>query len=235
MSAAAQTKTKIFGLRIGVDPKLIVIGLLAMAGVIFWRNFRGGEEEGAPPGRTDAPAAVAVRTGTEPSARRVLADSKSRGVLAIRRIDPTRGDIDPTLRLDLLARLQKIEPGSSGRNVFELGPAPQVMAAMAQGIRGPVVQPRPIVAIHPAGPVAPAQPVVNIPLKYYGFVKPADRTSPNRGFFLDGDNVLVAAEGDLLDHQYLVVELTPNSARMEDTRLKKGQVLSIAPEAVLPQ
>jgi hypothetical protein len=233
MSAAAQTK--IFGIRIGLDPKVIVVALLAVAGLLFWYNSQGNEGNATAPARTQAPASMATvpQTGSL-SARRGYA-ANNRAVLSVRKIDPTRGDIDPTLRLDLLARLQKIELGATGRNIFETGPSPEVLAAMARSIRGPVVVPRPIAAVAHPGAMIAARPMVNIPFKYYGFVKPADRSSPNRGFFLDGDNVLVASEGEVLKQRYLVVELTPNTAKMEDVQLKQGQTLGVVPEAIVPQ
>jgi hypothetical protein len=97
-------------------------------------------------------------------------------------------------------------------------------------LHGPTVIPKPLPPPNPI-PAAPAAPVVNIPFKYYGFVKPGSKGETNRGFFLDGDNVIVASEGELLKQRYLVVALTPNSARMEDTQLKQGQTLPLVPEA----
>jgi hypothetical protein len=76
----------------------------------------------------------------------------------------------------------------------------------------------------------PAVADINIPLKYYGFAKPVGRGENNRAFFLDGDNILIASEGDVLKQKYLVVELTPTSARLEDTEVKKGKTLSLVPE-----
>src|SRR5438105_2387605 len=38
------------------------------------------------------------------------------------RIDPEK--IDPTLRLDLLAKLQEVETAGAGRNLFQFGPPP---------------------------------------------------------------------------------------------------------------
>lgn len=232
MTPAAQTK--IFGIRVGVNPKLIVVVLLAIAGLLFWYNSRGGEDES---GNTAAPASVAANTSVEETAaapvRRGVA-GHDRGTLAFRKVDPSGGNIDPTLRLDLLARLQRIELGSTGRNIFETGPSPAALQAAARNLRGPVVPPRPIAASRPVM-TAPARPTMSIPLKYYGFVKPADKAKPNRGFFLDGDNVLVASEGEMVLKRYLVVELTPNSAKMEDVQLKQGQTLPVVPEAVMPQ
>jgi hypothetical protein len=73
---------------------------------------------------------------------------------------------------------------------------------------------------------------VNVPLKYYGYVKPQDGKEANRGLFLDGDIVLVAVEGQMIKGRYLVVELTPNRARIEDTQLRQSQDLPVIPVAV---
>ncbi|MGH9638483.1 MAG: hypothetical protein ACRD3Y_00355 [Bryobacteraceae bacterium] len=229
MSAAAQTK--IFGIRVGVNPKLIVVVLLVVAGLLFWYNSSGGEgEAGNTAARAPASAPAAQPEQTEAPRH---ASSQDRGVLRFRKIDPTGGNIDPTLRLDLLARLQRIQLGAAGRNIFETGPA--LAAAAAKALKGPVVRPKPIVAAPRPATTAVAHPAVNVPLKYYGFVKPASRTEPNRGFFLDGDKVLVASEGQIVLKRYLVVELTPNSAKMEDVRLRQGRTLPVVPAAVVPQ
>src|ERR1700759_1256664 len=98
---------------------------------------------------------------------------------------------------------------------------------MAKGPKIPISSPMPNKANSP-----PMGPVVNIPFKFYGYVKPATKGENNRGLFLDGDNILVASEGELLEHRYLVVELTPNNARMEDTSIKLGQTLPVVPEAM---
>lgn len=235
MSAAAQTK--IFGIRVGVNPKLIVVALLAIAGLLFWYNSSSGEGEGQA-GNTaalaPAPASAPV-SQTEQTVARHQESSRDRGVLRLRKIDPTNGNIDPTLRLDLLARLQRIQLAAAGRNIFETGPAPAAVAAAAKALKGPVIRPKPVVTAlqQPAKPMAP--PEVNIPLKYYGFVKPTSRTEPNRGFFLSGDKVLVASEGEVVMKRYLVVELTPNSAKMEDVQLRQGRTLPVVPAAVMPQ
>jgi hypothetical protein len=72
---------------------------------------------------------------------------------------------------------------------------------------------------------------IHIPFKYYGFARPTMQGDANRGFFMEGDNILVAAEGDVLEKRYLIVALTPNAAKVEDTQLKQGQDLAVTPEA----
>jgi len=234
MSAAAQTR--IFGVRIGVDPKILVGGLIVAAALLFWYNSRSDDEQNAPAAAAVHPQAVetdvpAPRSRVTPGRRE--AASNERGKLRLRAIDPTRGDVDPTLRLDLLARLQALQPAPDTRNLFETGPAvAQNLPALPA--HAPIIHPG---ALPAPGAIAtagtPGAPVLNIPLKYYGFVRPMGRGASNRGFFMDGDNVLVGSEGEVLDHKYLVVELTPNSARLEDVQLKQGQTLPVIPEAVV--
>ena len=78
----------------------------------------------------------------------------------------------------------------------------------------------------------PPPPPVNIPLRYYGFVKPSWRGDGNRGYFMEGENILMATEGDVLEGHFLVVALSPNKARVEDIQLKQGQDLPFIPEAI---
>lgn len=231
MSAAAQTR--IFGMRVGLDPKLLVLGLVIVAGVLFWYNSRDDEEgtTHAPVAQTTQPAMSATTRAHATKVRRSN-QTNEHATLRVRPIDAASGDVDPTLRLGLLSRLQSVALPAGERNVFESGPDPvtiQEQAALAA--KAPKIMPAPVAtAVAAAANRGPAP--LNIPLKYYGFAKSASKTEPNSGFFLDGDNVLVASEGDLLKNRFLVVELTANTAKLEDTQVKRGQTLQVVPEAV---
>ena len=236
MSANA---TRIFGVRLNMDPKLLIGALILVAGVLFWYN---SSSDDAPPmansGATPA-ASIANSAYVAPVRpavpRRSNSLSSERSTLRVRPIDATRGDVDPTLRLDLLARLSTLHPSPATRSLFEIGPTSSAIVAGA-----PTVMPKPVGPHTPQNPLgfdghAPTttiQTQVNIPLKYYGYVKPSSPRATNQGLFLDGDNVLLANEGQLLQGKYLVVELTPNSARLEDTTLKQGQTLPVLPVAM---
>ncbi len=237
MSANA---TRIFGIRVNMDPKLLIGALVLLAGFLFWYNS-SSEDAPATANSAATPAAsvassayVAPVRPTVP--RRSSAVSSERATLRVRPIDATRGDIDPTLRLDLLARLSTIQPSPATRSLFEIGPTSS--AAIVAG--APTIIPKPVGPQTPTNPLgfggnAPPttiQTTVNIPLKYYGYVKPSSPRAANQGLFLDGENVLLANEGQLLQGRYLVVELTPNGARLEDTTLKQGQTLPVLPVAM---
>ena len=229
MSASAQTR--IFGVRVGVDPKILVGGLIAVAAVMFWYNSR--DDEGAP---ASVRPYSAVAPTANPNRRRPVPRRQSaahdRGVLRLRPVDATTGNVDPTLRLDLLARVQAVPPIANIRNLFETGPA-RLSAEQAKAIQGPTIVPASVVAPSVGSTTPGPDPMaLNIPLKYYGFAQPASKSERNRGFFLEGDNVLVATEGELLEQRYLVVELTHRPARLEDTQAKQGQTLALVAEAM---
>ncbi|MBV8706544.1 MAG: hypothetical protein JO028_05105 [Acidobacteriaceae bacterium] len=235
MSAARATK--VFGIRMGIDPKILIVGLAALAVLLFWYNSRSDEETSTPvvtrPAETAQTAGSPVATtGSRRTVARRSNDNltSDRSRLRVVPIDATRGDIDPTLRLDLLSRLSTVKYEPARRSVFEIGAAPTPAELLAAVKNKPVINPKPpSQTVYP--PVTTQPPPVNIPLKYYGFAKPMEPGQVNRGFFLDGDNVLMASEGQVLKQKYLVVELAPNTARVEDTQMKQGQTLPVVTPA----
>lgn len=234
MSTAAPAK--IFGIRLGIDPKILVGALIGVAALLFWYNSRGDEQpvsgastHVAEPANVASP--IVAKGHVQSQRRRGIHDD--RGTLRLQPVDPTHGDIDPVLRLDLLDRLSKVAAPAGTRNLFESGPAqPQGMANLPNRII-PVKPPMPM-APPIGGYPAASQMTVNIPFKYYGFAKPQNPGEANRGFFLEGDNIIAAAEGQLVQQRYLVVQLTPNTAKLEDTQVKMGQTLHVVPEAMEP-
>src|SRR5260370_39474459 len=77
----------------------------------------------------------------------------------------------------------------------------------------------------PAPPVAPAPPPP-IPLKFYGYVNAAMQ-GPKPAFFLEGDDIHVVKEGDMVKRRYRIVRIGVNSAGVEDTTNKSHQTLQL--------
>jgi hypothetical protein len=240
--SVAPSSTKIFGIRLGVDPKLLVGALLVFAAALFWYNSRGDEGPTSTPPATAAANPAVDGVGPLPapppaaarSVRRARTTGNDRGgALRLRPVNGSRGDVDPTLRLDFLSRLREVGPPVIGRSLFTIGPSPQQVAAQA-ALHGPTIPLQPVQPVQPpdAATPPPAPQGLNIPLRFYGFVRAAKSGQGARGLFMDNDNVVVANEGEVIKGRYLVVELTPNSAKMEDTQLKQGQTLPVVPEAV---
>jgi len=231
VSAAPPVKsgTTIFGIRLGVDPKILVGCLIALPLLVYWYNSRGDEEGGGTTAGTPHTQGTAAPVATRARNAGRSRLQNERGTLRLRPVEGGRGEIDPTLRLDLLDRVRAVHAETAVRNLFEEG------AAIAQNMpaipKTAAMIPQPL----PAGPSAmmPANLnlAVHIPFKYYGFARPSMKDDANRGFFMEGDNILVAAEGDVLERRYLIVALTPNTAKVEDIQLKQGQDLAVTPAA----
>jgi hypothetical protein len=227
------------GMKLGANRKKIavLVFFLAVAGFLWWRNSQdsdGPPAASAPsrPARQVLPIAEPGAPASSPRPSRRGERNGERNTLEMRQVDATQGNIDPTLRLELLDRLAGVKMGGAGRSLFEAGMAPVV----SQG-KGPIVIPgkvgKPV-----APPTAPAPVVVQgppppppIPLKFYGFLRPAAAGEAKRGFFLDGDIIVVASEGEVIKSRYRVIKLQDRSAVMEDTSNKNQQTLVLTPEA----
>jgi hypothetical protein len=138
-------------------------------------------------------------------------------------VDPTT--IDPTLRLDLLAQLQAVKLEGGDRNLFQFGAAP--LPKMPE----PKVVPKPspgVVTPAAAGPPQPPPPprAPPVPLKFYGYsAQPA--VGPKRAFFLDGDEIIVAVEGQTMKSRYKVVHIGINSVDVMDLQFQDQQTLKL--------
>jgi hypothetical protein len=131
--------------------------------------------------------------------------------------------IDATLRLDLLAKLQEVRLGGGGRSLFEFSTPPPARTPEPKVIPKPLPPPD----NPPEETRKPAPP--RIPLKFFGFTTPF-RQSSRRAFFLDGDEILVASEGDVLKRRYRVVRISEKSVVMEDLDYKAEQTLPLEPQ-----
>jgi hypothetical protein len=135
-------------------------------------------------------------------------------------VDPA--SIDPTLRLDLLAKVQNVTLQGGERNIFQFGSAPMPKTPEPKIIPTPATAPAPVNA-KPVEPVKPPPPP--IPLRFYGYsqAKPGEK----RAFFLDGEDIVVATEGELVRRRYKVVRIGINSVVMEDTQSSSQQTLPL--------
>jgi hypothetical protein len=139
------------------------------------------------------------------------------------RPDPTT--VDPSLRLDRLEKLKAVTFTGGDRSLFDFSQAPPPKVEAPKIV--PTVamskppEPKTTEPTKPAEAVKPPPPP--IPLKFYGFVTASDR----RAFFLNGEEIFVASEGDLVQKRYKVVRIGVNSAVLEDTEHKHQQTLPL--------
>lgn len=243
-------------MKLGAEPKkLIMLGVLVVIGVVVWFVNRTDTPPPSPlPAASPAARPTAVPspvstvrppvrpvsrpTGGRGSAGRGLNVQEFHPVLKSREpIDTSR--VDPTLRLDLLAKVRNvaIEGGSRSLFAFSGAPAPTAIAKVAP------IKPNPLLSALTTGPsnpkppppeVKPAvTPPPTIPLKFYGYTN-AQRASagPRRAFFIEGEDIYVAGEGDTIKGRYKIIRIGVNSAVVEDTQFKNQQTLALVEEVV---
>ena len=167
--------------------------------------------------------------------------STRRGQTAIQDFKPTLklpdgvdvSRIDPALKLNLLAQLQKLPLEGGERSLFEFGAAPKP--------RTPTPTVAPVKPITPPPTpetsgvtAAPPKPVIPpIPLKYYGYVSDSRNIAPGaakRAFFLDGEDIVVAGENDVIHNRFKIIRIGVSSAVVEDTTNKNEQTLPLVEE-----
>lgn len=234
---------------VGAEPKkLVILGVLVVgAGVAYYVN----RTPDAPQASTTPAPAVAPAPPPIPSIKR---DSGPPLPMPAKRtgnsdagatmedfrpsLKPKEGldvsKIDPTLRLDLLAKLQQVELSGGSRSLFEFGqppapPPPKVAPIKPGALAAAADPPKPVEPAKPPGPPPPPP----IPLKFYGY---AGKTPEgvSRAFFLDGDaatgEIFVAAENETLKNRYKIIRIGIKSAVVEDTSNKNQQTLPLVVE-----
>ena len=151
---------------------------------------------------------------------------------------PAPTEIDPTLRTDLLAKVQAVELVGGSRNLFQFGAAPAPKAELPKGPEPKIVAfrkvgPEPPPPPPPPPPKPPDPKPPPIPLKYYAFWVSRDNGKRTACFMeSNGEDILMAAEGETLKKRYRVVRINPTSVVMEDLEFKgQQQTLDLTPEA----
>ena len=127
---------------------------------------------------------------------------------------------NPTLRTDLLAAGSKLEYAGMKRNIFNFTALPPQQAQH---------QPAPP-RVDDQGPPAPAPPPVDPPLvppfKFYGYTVDV-QSGRRRGFFTNGDDIWVAAEGEVVQRRFKLVSLSATRAEVEEIASGKRATLQI--------
>ena len=219
-------------MNLGAEPKKIAMlgGLVLVGGYVFYANVLSGPETEKPK-TLEQPVAQAppIVAGRGPAPRKTarIRTEAFQPKLPIRPEDrPNYATVDPTIRVDLLAKVQAVEPEGGARSLFQFSEAPPAEKKLPDVGRIPVAR-IPIGPKPPPPPPGPPAKVVEPPpppitLKFYGYSTPrAD--GQKRAFFLDGDDIFVAAEGEMVKKRYRVVQIGVNSVIMEDTQYKNNR------------
>jgi hypothetical protein len=226
-------------MKIGAEQKpkvaiLAVLGLVA-AYLLYSNVFSSPSSAGS-----QAAARAPAESGrSQPSARPAI--TRRSATPRIREFKPSlipnKGDtfdlasIDPTLRFDLLKAVQAIAPEGGQRNLFQFSapppppqpktPAPKILPKTPEAIAQEQAQQQ-----KAAEAAKSAPPPIN--LKFFGYSS-LRADGRKRAFFLDGEEILVAGEGEIIKKRFKVVRIGVNSVVMEDTQFNNTQTLPLQP------
>jgi hypothetical protein len=158
-----------------------------------------------------AASTSASATSASSTSASTAAPAKSVGLVAKRAANEP-SSLDPTLRLALLRSVEGISYNGSGRNIF----------VEQQEVVIPKVD-KPVAVVDPGPPPPPPPPAIT--LKFFGF---ANRTGEAKKVFLsEGEDVFIAAEGDIVNRRYKVVHITANAVEIEDVLYNHSQSIPL--------
>lgn len=222
---------------VGAEPKKLALlgGLVIVLAVVFYMNSGPSlppQAKGTKTGQTQLPtAADPVAAGSTPVAPRPVARTGPR-LGATQEWIPTLkveedfdlSKVDPTLDYGTLEKVRAVGAAGGRRSLFEFftpPPPPPPKVTVVPTAPKPVPPPPPTTPTKSGPP--PAAP---IPLKFYGYAgRPRD--TDRRAFFIDGEEIFIAGENDLIRSRYRVIRINVNSAEVEDTVSKSKQTLQI--------
>jgi hypothetical protein len=192
-------------LKLGIENRKQVIWLAALGGVAllliayeFW------------PSSASAPAsAPAASAPAKPGMRR----NGSGKMVPV--VEPR---LDPTLDLAQLSKSEDIKYAGNGRNIFVAGSVAVIEKPKRNGTDNPAED----AAIRQPPPVPPPPP---INLKFFGFANQPGETK--KVFLSQGEDIFIAAEGDIVDRRYRVLHISATTVDVEDVLNNHRQSLPL--------
>ena len=188
MKIGAENRTKL----------IVAIGLLLTAVVVLLFNSGSSAPKAAAPAPAPAPAPLAAARPS--TASRSAGGVKSRG----KKVTAASRSLDPTLRYDWLKASEDTKYEGTGRNIF-----------MTQAeIPTPITKPQTDEDKEAENQPPPPPPPPPINLKFFGFAsKPGEA---KKIFLSEGEDVFIAAEGEVVNRHYKVLRISPTSVEIED-------------------
>jgi hypothetical protein len=176
--------------------KLIAAIGLGLIAVVLLFSFGGSSPKAAAPATAGNPV-PAARPAT---ASRAIARTRTHG----KKVSAAPRSLDPTLRYDWLKASEDTKYEGTGRNIFlAQADIPKPVASVKTDAEK---------AAENGPPPPPPPPPIN--LKFFGF---ASKPGESKKIFLsEGEDVFIAAEGDVVNRHYKVLHISPTSVEIED-------------------
>jgi len=201
---------------------IVLVVLLVVLAVCVWyfvsKVFGGGPGPAPKPVSSAAPTAGPATERAEVERTNAEANAANGNGHAAKKLVSLES-LDPTLHPELMAGAESLVYSGNGRNIFSMSSAPvDIPKPMGNGRNDEAK------ATPPPQPVGPPPPPP-IDLTFFGYEAGG---SAKRAFILHGDDVFIAKEGEVVDHHYKVVKITPLSIQVTDLLYNNTQTLQLA-------
>jgi hypothetical protein len=205
--------------KLGSNNRKVVIGvsaLFAFALLLFVRMvWTSTSSKAAAPPVASVPGTTAGKPAAPTQRRGHIKPSDKKNAKAA---GPATPNLDPRLKLGLLEMAENTDYAGTGRNIFQDQAEPVIPKPIAPAMPKP----------QPTAPQAytpPPPPPIN--LRYFGFAN--NSGSPVRKAFLsNGDDVFVAAEGDIVNRRYKILRINPTSIEIQDVLSNNTQSIPLS-------
>ncbi|MBT9332804.1 hypothetical protein [Paracidobacterium acidisoli] len=193
----------------------VLLAVLVIVAIYEATQFFGGSSPApAASAPAAAPAAAPASASSAPAAATTAAEPGGNAL----KVPVSLTSLDPTLHPEVMAGAEALEYSGNGRNIFSMNSVPAVIEA----VRGPV---------RPNGNAAPAAvaqmgppPPPPIALRFFGYEAEGGH---RKAFLIHGDDIFIAAEGDVVDHHYRVLKINPMSIEVTDLLYNNTQTLPL--------
>jgi hypothetical protein len=209
--------------KLGSNNRKVVIGvsaLFALALLMFARMIlmSAGSTSAAPPLASTATSPAATSKSAAAAQRRghlKTSDKKNAKTAGA----PTPS-LDPRLKLEQLQLAENTEYAGTGRNIFQDQAEPVIPQPIA-----PAIKPKPQTVEQQGPPPTPPPPPIN--LRYFGFANNSG-SLVRKAFLSNGDDVFVAAEGDIVNRRYKILHINPTSIEIQDVLSNNTQSIPLS-------
>lgn len=185
-------------MKIGAEnrKKAIIAGVLMVVALMLLGRM--ALVDSGPSASSPTPEVTATPNNANPAAtRKVTSRGRSKPTLV--------SSLDPRLRLNLLKSSEDVKYEGTGRNIFLSQDEPAIPTPNGPGRLDHGKNP-----VQPTGPPPPAP----IDLKFFGFASKQGQS--RRVFLAKGEDVFIAGEGDIVDHRFKVLHISPTDIELQD-------------------
>jgi len=137
---------------------------------------------------------------------------------AARNVGSASTQLDPTLHMNAMLVAERLVYSGTGRNIFSATSAPVDIPKPIASARPKATAP---VYTAPLGPPPPPP----IDLKFFG--TETSSTGKRKAFLLHGEDVFLAADGDIVQRRYKIITVSANSVLVEDMANNNRQSLPL--------